>query len=102
MVVCQHTGQLHGWSVVTVEGPGIHTLVSVHCRKGTDIDWRYTEKGERVRVSVRTGRIIPIPEEAAEHDDFVLPKTYIGTYSKTQFIFCLCGIEMKIAVRFLL
>ena len=27
----------------------------------TEIEWRYTEKGERVRVSVRSGRIIPLP-----------------------------------------
>ena len=64
----------------------------MRCRKGTDIDWRFTEKGERVRVSVRTGRIIPIPEEGAEHDDFVLPKTYIGMYPSAKVIDCSKGI----------
>jgi large subunit ribosomal protein L24 len=29
--------------------------------KPTKIEWRYTEEGENVRVSSRTGRIIPIP-----------------------------------------
>lgn len=29
--------------------------------KPVDIEWRYTDTGEKVRVSVRTGRVIPIP-----------------------------------------
>lgn len=35
----------------------------------TDIEWRYTEEGEKVRVSTRTGRIIPTPvAHSATHD----------------------------------
>ncbi|KAK2579464.1 hypothetical protein KPH14_010779 [Odynerus spinipes] len=42
----------------------------------TPIEWRYTEKGEKVRVSVRTGRIIPIPVSAEETRDYKLPSLY--------------------------
>ncbi|XP_065200644.1 large ribosomal subunit protein uL24m [Planococcus citri] len=42
-----------------------------------DVDWRYTEKGERVRVSLRSGRIIPMPIKAQETYDYKTPKTYI-------------------------
>ncbi len=34
--------------------------------QATDIVFRFTEEGERVRVSQRTGRIIPIPDEAID------------------------------------
>ena len=44
----------------------------------TEIEWRYTEKGERVRVSVRSGRIIPLPGGAQELEDFVNPLQYAG------------------------
>ncbi|XP_063803197.1 large ribosomal subunit protein uL24m [Pseudophryne corroboree] len=36
-------------------------LVDPTDRKPTEVEWRYTEEGERVRVSVRTGRIINKP-----------------------------------------
>ncbi|XP_072530808.1 large ribosomal subunit protein uL24m [Salminus brasiliensis] len=36
-------------------------LIDPSDRKPTEIEWRFTEEGERVRVSVRTGRIIPKP-----------------------------------------
>jgi len=42
----------------------------------TDISWRFTEKGDRVRVSVRSGRIIPLPSGAQETEDLVNPLTY--------------------------
>jgi hypothetical protein len=48
------------------------------CSKPTDVEWRFTEKGERVRVSVRTGRIIPLPNGAKELEDFINPLTYSG------------------------
>lgn len=51
-------------------------LVDPADSKPTDIEWRYTEKGERVRVSVRTGRIIPLPSGAKELEDFVNPEQY--------------------------
>lgn len=46
----------------------------------TDIEWRYKEDGHRVRVSTRTGRIIPKPVAAEELEDFVTPATYMGVY----------------------
>lgn len=42
----------------------------------TPIEWRFTEEGERVRVSVRTGRIIPIPASTEETKDYKTKATY--------------------------
>lgn len=36
-----------------------------------DFEWRYDDNGERVRVSTRTERIIPIPAQAYETIDYV-------------------------------
>ncbi|KAG9466024.1 hypothetical protein GDO78_017342 [Eleutherodactylus coqui] len=49
-------------------------LVDPTDRKPTEVEWRYTEEGERVRVSVRTGRIIPTP--IAQREDGVIPEQY--------------------------
>lgn len=49
-------------------------------RKPTDIDWRYTEEGERVRVSVRTGRIIPKP--VFQRKDGIIPQQWKGGVSE--------------------
>lgn len=40
--------------------------------------WRYTDKGERVRVSLRTGRIIPLPMMARQLDDLTDPTTAVS------------------------
>jgi len=45
-------------------------------RQGTKIEWRYTEDGQHVRVSVRTGRVIPIPVSAMETRDYKIPALY--------------------------
>ncbi|XP_016348126.1 probable 39S ribosomal protein L24, mitochondrial isoform X4 [Sinocyclocheilus anshuiensis] len=50
------------------------TLVDPTDRKPTDIEWRYTEEGERVRVSVRTGRIIPKP--VYQRKDGIIPQQW--------------------------
>lgn len=42
----------------------------------TDVEWRYTEEGEKVRVSARTGRIIPIPEKEKETYDYKDARLY--------------------------
>lgn len=42
----------------------------------TDIEWRYDDAGERVRVSKRTERILPIPELAHTTTDFVERSAY--------------------------
>ena len=47
-------------------------------REGTEIEWRYDEEGEEVRVSLRTGAIIPIPYGAEAIDDFIDPTNYAG------------------------
>ena len=58
----------------------------------TEIEWRYTEKGERVRVSVKSGRIIPLPSGAKELEDFVNPEIYEGmnfmNHSSTAMTLC--------------
>nr|CAG4641904.1 EOG090X0ADH [Eurycercus lamellatus] len=45
-------------------------LVDPSDRKGTQVEWRYNEQGEKVRVSKRTGHIIPIPLSAMETIDY--------------------------------
>ena len=50
----------------------------VLCSKPTDVEWRFTEEGERVRVSLRSGRVIPLPSGSHELEDFVNPDTYQG------------------------
>lgn len=69
--------------------PGIVTkseqplLINSDCKlvdpsdlKSTEIEWRYTEEGEKVRVSVRTGRIIPVPRQAEATHDYKSKNTY--------------------------
>jgi large subunit ribosomal protein L24 len=43
----------------------------------TKFEWRYTEEGEKVRVSLRTGKIIPIPKAGDETIDYKTKGTYI-------------------------
>ncbi|XP_048365399.1 39S ribosomal protein L24, mitochondrial [Sphaerodactylus townsendi] len=50
------------------------TLVDPSDRKPTEVEWRYTEEGERVRVSLRTGRIIPKPIE--QREDGIIPEQW--------------------------
>jgi hypothetical protein len=38
-----------------------HQLRGTQCRRPTTVSFHYTQLGERVRVSDRTGRIIPKP-----------------------------------------
>lgn len=49
----------------------------------TDIEWRYNDDGERVRVSTRTERIIPIPQQAYETMDFIEAEAYRDTPKDT-------------------
>ncbi|CAB3372472.1 Hypothetical predicted protein [Cloeon dipterum] len=51
-------------------------LVDPSDLKSTDIEWRFTEEGEKVRVSVRTGRIIPMPPMAEETIDYKTKGSY--------------------------
>jgi len=52
-------------------------LVDPSDNKSTKIVWRYTEDGERVRVSVRTGRVIPMPQAAEETYDYKERRVYV-------------------------
>lgn len=60
------------------------SLVDPSDNKPTDVEWRYTEGGERVRVSTRTGRLIPIPKQAAETPDYKTKSTYLEQEKDTK------------------
>ncbi|KAJ6650102.1 putative 39S ribosomal protein L24, mitochondrial [Pseudolycoriella hygida] len=70
----------------------------------TAFDWRYTEEGEKVRVSLRTGRIIPLPKSMEETADYKSKGAYVerekdttGTVaSEITFEPKLCTFEMDI------
>lgn len=49
----------------------------------TNIEWRHTEEGERVRVSMRTGRIIPIPASHDETYDYKSKSVYVDKEKDT-------------------
>lgn len=51
-------------------------LVDPTDNKPTKVEWRYTEDGEQVRVSVRSGRIVPIPLMAEETYDYKSKSAY--------------------------
>lgn len=55
----------------------------IYFRKGTAIEWRYTQDGEYVRVSLRTGRIIPIPVSSQETVDYKTPDMYVEELKDT-------------------
>jgi len=42
----------------------------------TLVEWRFTQEGEKVRVSARTGRLVPIPKQAQETYDYKSKSTY--------------------------
>lgn len=43
----------------------------------TDIEWRFTEQGQRVRVSMKSGRVIPIPASNDETYDYKSKNVYV-------------------------
>jgi len=49
-------------------------LVDPTDRKPTEVEWKYTEEGEKVRVSLRTGRIVPKP--VVERRDGIIPEQW--------------------------
>lgn len=51
-------------------------LVDPSDMQGTPIEWRYTEDGQKVRISLRTGRTIPIPVSSEETIDYKSPNLY--------------------------
>ena len=50
-------------------------LVDPTDEQGCDVEWRFSEDGQRLRVSNRTGHILPIPSQAFETKDY---KTKVG------------------------
>nr|CAG4645698.1 EOG090X0ADH [Lynceus sp. MCZ IZ 141354] len=52
------------------------SLIDPSDNKPTKVEWRFTEQGDRVRVSVRTGRILPIPPAAFETVDYKVKAGY--------------------------
>lgn len=52
-------------------------LVDPSDLQGCEFEWRYTEEGEKVRVSIRTGRIIPVPESNNQTHDYKTKGAYI-------------------------
>ncbi|XP_018019169.1 probable 39S ribosomal protein L24, mitochondrial isoform X2 [Hyalella azteca] len=66
--------------LVKVEKPLLVTrdvaLVDPSDKKPTKIEWRYTEQGERVRVSLRSERVIPIPIMDEETVDYKTKSVY--------------------------
>ncbi|XP_029680370.1 probable 39S ribosomal protein L24, mitochondrial [Formica exsecta] len=51
-------------------------LVDPSDMQGTPIEWRYTEDGQKIRISLRTGRAIPIPVSSEETIDYKSAKFY--------------------------
>lgn len=51
-------------------------LVDPSDEKGAEVEWRYTESGERVRISTRTGVEIPIPTSAFSTIDYQSKDSY--------------------------
>ncbi|XP_056269570.1 probable 39S ribosomal protein L24, mitochondrial [Pseudoliparis swirei] len=49
-------------------------LIDPSDRKPTNVQWKFTEEGDRVRVSLRTGRIIPKP--VVERRDGIVPQQW--------------------------
>lgn len=52
--------------------------------QATEFEWRYTEEGERIRVSLRSGRVIPIPASHEETYDYKSPKSYVEREKDTK------------------
>lgn len=72
-----------------------------HCRQRTAIEWRYTEDGQKVRISLRTGRIIPIPVSSEETIDYKSPNLYKEQPKDTskadaeKITFMVCNMHLK-------
>ncbi|XP_063394565.1 large ribosomal subunit protein uL24m [Cydia fagiglandana] len=57
-------------------------LVDPETLKPTEVEWRYTEEGEKVRVSTASSRIIPIPKAAEETIDYKSKELYLENDEK--------------------
>lgn len=52
------------------------SLVDPSTEEAGEVEWRFDEAGERVRVSVKTGTMIPLPTKAEETLDYKDKKNY--------------------------
>lgn len=50
----------------------------------TEFEWRYTEDGKKVRISLRTGREIPIPASNEETYDYKAKAKYFEREKDTK------------------
>jgi len=70
----EHKGADGNLMIVPSEKPLVMSqqvaLVDPTDERACGAQWRYTETNERVRVSLRTGRVIPIPVQAEETYDY--------------------------------
>jgi len=57
-------------------------LVDPNDNQACDVIWSYTEDGERVRVSTRTGRLLNIPSQTLETIDYRSPEAYVENKDK--------------------
>jgi len=57
-------------------------LVDPEDEKAADVEWRHTEDGQRVRVSTKSGRVLPMPSEAFETLDYKTPGKYVESKEK--------------------
>lgn len=74
------TESYHGVMIATEKPllvPRDVALVDPSDHKPTRIEWRFDEEGNRVRVSLRSGRIIPIPTAAEETRDYKSKEVYL-------------------------
>ncbi|XP_035666546.1 39S ribosomal protein L24, mitochondrial-like [Branchiostoma floridae] len=58
-------------------------LIDPSDNEPAEVEWRFTEDGEKVRVSTRTRRIIPVPPEATAREDGIVPEAYKETAKDT-------------------
>lgn len=50
----------------------------------TDFEWRFTEDGKKMRVSLRTGREIPVPASHEETYDYKAKQSYFEREKDTK------------------
>lgn len=50
----------------------------------TEFEWRYSEDGRRIRISLRTGREIPIPASNEETYDYKAKSNYLERAKDTK------------------
>ena len=52
--------------------------------KGTEVEWRYLESGERVRISKRSGAVVPLPPRRTRNPDADRPPPSVSPFCTTR------------------